>query len=270
MDYAGTGHMIAEARREKGMTQKQLAERLHVSDRTVSKWECGKGFPDPALLEPLADALQIPLADIVCGTSTDIRADEDTRLREMFGILRRETRRRSIKIFKRLLLTALIVLIAESVVFSLRTGGDGLRRWQWVRYFRENYEMECGQYKERGVYRMEWISGDRRTVITDDAAIDGMLSILQDMELGKEYKDWGIGAVKGYLTVAVDDGEMEDSAFVLSFPAFTISAAIGESVGRQFCYEAAVNDMGAYEAVEAAVQQLVKDGKAESYQLGVE
>ena len=41
MNYMATGHIIAEARKARQLTQKQLAERIHVSDRTVSKWECG-------------------------------------------------------------------------------------------------------------------------------------------------------------------------------------------------------------------------------------
>lgn len=47
--------------REKGLTQKQLAEQLGVSDRTVSKWERGAGFPDVSLLAPLSDALEVPV-----------------------------------------------------------------------------------------------------------------------------------------------------------------------------------------------------------------
>ena len=57
MDAGKTGALIAEARREKNMTQKELAGLLHVTDRAVSKWERGLNFPDIALLEPLAEAL---------------------------------------------------------------------------------------------------------------------------------------------------------------------------------------------------------------------
>lgn len=50
MDAGKTGELIAQARKQKNMTQKQLAEALHISDRTVSKWERGAGFPDVSLL----------------------------------------------------------------------------------------------------------------------------------------------------------------------------------------------------------------------------
>ena len=55
MDNVQFGLFIAELRRERGMTQKELAARLNVTDKAVSKWETGKGFPDIKLMEPLAD-----------------------------------------------------------------------------------------------------------------------------------------------------------------------------------------------------------------------
>ena len=67
MDSGKTGAPIAEARKEKGFTQRQLTETLHLSDRTVSKWERGAGFPDVALLEPLADALGLTVRSLLRG-----------------------------------------------------------------------------------------------------------------------------------------------------------------------------------------------------------
>lgn len=52
-----TGQTIQMLREKRGLTQKQLAELLFVSDKTISKWETGKGLPDITLLEPLAQAL---------------------------------------------------------------------------------------------------------------------------------------------------------------------------------------------------------------------
>ena len=67
MDNKKTGVLIAARRQELGLTQKQLAERLNVSDRTVSKWERGAGFPDVSLLEPLADALDLSVLELIHG-----------------------------------------------------------------------------------------------------------------------------------------------------------------------------------------------------------
>lgn len=57
MDCQKTGQVIARRRQELGLTQKELAQGLNISDRTVSRWERGVGFPDISLLEPLSDAL---------------------------------------------------------------------------------------------------------------------------------------------------------------------------------------------------------------------
>ena len=67
MDNAKTGALIAARRKELNLTQKVLAEKLHISDRTVSKWERGVGFPDISLLEPLADTLGLSVLDLIQG-----------------------------------------------------------------------------------------------------------------------------------------------------------------------------------------------------------
>ena len=55
------GAYIAENRKRLGMTQTQLAARLHVTDKAVSKWERGLSYPDVTLLEPLAEALSVSI-----------------------------------------------------------------------------------------------------------------------------------------------------------------------------------------------------------------
>lgn len=67
MDNVKTGLLIAQIRKEKGYTQKDLAEKIGVSNATVSKWETGKGFPDISLLEPLAISLNISISEILAG-----------------------------------------------------------------------------------------------------------------------------------------------------------------------------------------------------------
>lgn len=66
MSYV-TGNVIKELREQKHMTQKQLAEQLHVSDKTVSKWEVGRGLPDVELLVELASALGVSVAELLAG-----------------------------------------------------------------------------------------------------------------------------------------------------------------------------------------------------------
>jgi len=268
MDYEKTGKVIADGRRKKNLTQKQLAERIRVSDRTVSKWECGKGFPDPSLLEPLSDALEIPLLDLVRGERVEIQPDEELRFREGFRILLCEGKKRAAGICKRLLGIGLLLLIGGELAFFLHTGGDGLHRWEWVREIRTQYERECAGYSERGVYRAEWISGDKRIVMTDTGAIEELLAQVSAIRLGEEYKNWGPGAVSGYLILTTEDGEMADSRFVLQFPAFTISAGIGDAVGRTYSYEASIQKEDAFTVLNDTICRFADEGRAVRHDLG--
>ena len=67
MDPIKTGRLIRTIRAEKGLTQQQLAKRLHVGDKAVSKWERGAGCPDISLLPLLADTLGIGLESLLAG-----------------------------------------------------------------------------------------------------------------------------------------------------------------------------------------------------------
>ena len=65
MDKKRIGQRISTLRKEKGMTQKELAEKLCVTDKSVSKWETGVHFPDIEIMERLASELGIPVSDLL-------------------------------------------------------------------------------------------------------------------------------------------------------------------------------------------------------------
>ena len=67
MDNYVTGAVIKRLRESKKMTQEELADKIFVSGKAVSKWETGQGFPDISLLEPLADALGISVLELLSG-----------------------------------------------------------------------------------------------------------------------------------------------------------------------------------------------------------
>lgn len=62
-----TGKLIYELRRQKGLTQKQLAEQLNVSDRTISKWERGIGYPDISLVLAVSELLEVDISSLLVG-----------------------------------------------------------------------------------------------------------------------------------------------------------------------------------------------------------
>ncbi len=64
-----TGTVIKELRSKRSMTQSELAERLCVSDKTISKWETGKGYPDITLLEPIAEIFSVSVTELLSGSA---------------------------------------------------------------------------------------------------------------------------------------------------------------------------------------------------------
>ena len=65
MEAKEFGRFIAGMRKEKKMTQAELAEKIHVTDKAVSRWERGLGFPDIQTIEPLAQALGISVLELM-------------------------------------------------------------------------------------------------------------------------------------------------------------------------------------------------------------
>jgi len=80
MDQIKIGKFIASRRKEKNMTQRQLADILEISDKTISKWECGKGLPEVQLMMPLCNLLGINVNELLSGEK--ISADEYQRKAE--------------------------------------------------------------------------------------------------------------------------------------------------------------------------------------------
>lgn len=122
MDYQKTGRVISGRRQELGLTQKQLAQTLSISDRTVSRWERGVGFPDVSLLEPLADALGLSLGELIRGErlppAQQLSPEAEEEMRAVTiglgGHLRRVLRRT-----RRLLIVLSALLACAVIVFLL-------------------------------------------------------------------------------------------------------------------------------------------------------
>ena len=84
MKEGQTGDLIRRIRLEKGLTQNQLAAALHLSDRTISKWERGLGLPDTALLPELSHMLGVPAERILEGTLSPNEPDGGNMKRTRF------------------------------------------------------------------------------------------------------------------------------------------------------------------------------------------
>ena len=79
MDQARIGRFLQELRKEKGLTQEQLAENLFVARRTVSRWETGSNMPDLDVLVQLADLYDVDLRELLDGERKDEGMDKETK-----------------------------------------------------------------------------------------------------------------------------------------------------------------------------------------------
>ena len=86
MNQYVTGAVIKELREKKQLTQAELAAQLHVSDKTISKWENGKGYPDISLLEPLAAVFGISVAELLSGKTVSNVNVSSNMLRSKFYV----------------------------------------------------------------------------------------------------------------------------------------------------------------------------------------
>ncbi|OON87014.1 XRE family transcriptional regulator [Oribacterium sp. C9] len=86
MNQYVTGAVIKELREKNKMTQSQLAEKLGVSDKAISKWETAKGYPDITLLEPIADAFRISVTELISGNTVHNENVSANMLRSKFYI----------------------------------------------------------------------------------------------------------------------------------------------------------------------------------------
>ena len=86
MNQQTTGKFIAHKRKEKNLTQEQLAEKLGVSNKTVSKWETGKCMPDYSVVKSLCEELEITVAELMDGEDREersVRAYDDEQIMDL-------------------------------------------------------------------------------------------------------------------------------------------------------------------------------------------
>ena len=114
MDQVKIGKFIAECRKKTNLTQMQLAEKLNITDRAISKWETGKSLPDSSIMLELCDILGISVNDLLCGeivTMANYNKELENNLLEIIKQKEQADKRLlSIEVF--IGITAIIVLFA--------------------------------------------------------------------------------------------------------------------------------------------------------------
>ena len=129
MDQVKIGKFIAECRKQKNLTQMQLAEKLGITDRAVSKWETGKALPDSSIMLELCAILGITVNDLLSGeviTMDNYEKEMETKLLEMIKQKEQADKRLlCVEVF--IGITATVVLFAMVLLASFVQMSNGLR-----------------------------------------------------------------------------------------------------------------------------------------------
>lgn len=129
MNQVKIGKFIAECRKKNGLTQMQLAEKLNITDRAVSKWENGKAMPDSSIMLALCDELKISVNDLLSGevvTMDNYNEKLENNLLEMA--------KEKEEADKRLLTLEIVICVLSSIIlFSLIFVASFVQMEEWLR-----------------------------------------------------------------------------------------------------------------------------------------
>ena len=114
MDQVKIGKFLSDERKAKGYTQKQLSELLAISDKTISKWECGNGFPEASLLLPLCNELEITVNELLTGERISQQNYKKKAEENMVNMIREKEENK-----QKLLLTTMIGVISTITFVTL-------------------------------------------------------------------------------------------------------------------------------------------------------
>lgn len=114
MNQEKIGRFIAQCRKEKNLTQMQLAEKLNVSDKTVSKWETGKGMPDSSIMIELCNELNINVNELLSGEKLNETDYKEKASENIVNIVKESDRN---KRNKNIVVRILVIILAIFIIY---------------------------------------------------------------------------------------------------------------------------------------------------------
>lgn len=119
MDKAKMGTFIKEQRMALGMTQQQLAEQLHITNKAISRWETGNAYPDISLLDDLAAVLSVSVEELCRGERIALpSADTNTLLSDVIAEVSQQKKDRAAKWLRILCLSIFSVILLAFLFFT--------------------------------------------------------------------------------------------------------------------------------------------------------
>ena len=129
MDQVKIGKFIARKRKERNLTQMELAEHLNITDRAVSKWETGKSLPDASIMLALCGMLKITVNDLLCGEEISMENYNEKMEKNLIEMAKRkeDADRRMLSLEIVIGVLAIVFLFSMIIIASLLNMQDWLR-----------------------------------------------------------------------------------------------------------------------------------------------
>ncbi|MCH5163164.1 MAG: helix-turn-helix transcriptional regulator [Clostridiales bacterium] len=128
MDQIKTGQFIKDCRKEKGLTQRELAEKLNISEKTVSKWETGNGLPEVDLMLPLCELLEISVNELLSGEKLDEKQYVEKAEKNMISLIEEKAESK-----KKLILAVIVAVITLAAGLTIMLLTELLEMETWLR-----------------------------------------------------------------------------------------------------------------------------------------
>ena len=170
MDQRKIGSFLKELRKEKGLTQEQLAEKMSVSGRTVSRWETGSNMPDLDILIELSDLYDVDIRELLDGERKSEKMDQELKETiEKVADYSNEMKKRFIRNMHWMFLAGVLDGIAEAkqlIADMMEVPADKI----------DKYGMVAGEEIEDGVYKIsamveKWAAEELKKEKTNDMVI---------------------------------------------------------------------------------------------------
>ena len=131
MDQVKIGKFIAKRRKKENLTQMQLAEKLNITDRAVSKWETGKSLPDSSIMLELCDVLKITVNDLLCGEEISMENSNKTNEQLLLDMAKElEQRNKTIWTNMWVIMSICIICLLAGCTFAAFVIPEGI--WQLI------------------------------------------------------------------------------------------------------------------------------------------
>lgn len=206
MTKENLGKFISENRKALGMTQEELAQKLFVTNKAVSKWENGQSFPDIALFEPLAEALGVSVSELIAGEKDENDVSVKAVLELSKSVIKKEKKKLK-NIIGILIFTviAMLIVFSESIAIAIDDRNMSYLYWKGFYYVPTNEPIAIswlgepvGTVREAGIKNEDNYGGDSN--IADPGTEIYQIVGFGDGSLG-EYDNILIAKVNGAPTV---------------------------------------------------------------------